>query len=385
LAEPSLAPRPGTARHALFGAAQVLLVLVAAWWVVLLSRTVSEQEALARRLDDLRARAVAAELAGRADLAPGQPVPLPGWRLVAAADAGADAPRVAGTALALEPTPEARDEVARALRRQRVMVIGEGALLVVLVAASVALLTRLVLAERRRRHDVEAILARVAHEMKTPLAGLKALLQTLREGRVPPERLPALAALGLEQAEREESLIENLLAARRTAPGARRRRPRPIDLSAFLSAYHEDRRLHVEQHGVLSLEAARGVVALADPDDLRTILDNLTDNAFKYGARRVTLRLAADSAWARVAVADDGQGFPPEGADRLFRAFERGADARASAGHGTGLGLSISRALARAAGGDLTATSPGVGRGTTFELRLRAAPAPALAAAGGTA
>jgi signal transduction histidine kinase len=180
-------------------------------------------------------------------------------------------------------------------------------------------------------------------------------------------------------------LIENLLAARRTAPGARRRRPRPIDLSAFLSAYHEDRRLHVEQHGVLSLEAARGVVALADPDDLRTILDNLTDNAFKYGARRVTLRLAADSAWARVAVADDGQGFPPEGADRLFRAFERGADARASAGHGTGLGLSISRALARAAGGDLTATSPGVGRGTTFELRLRAAPAPALAAAGGTA
>ena len=73
-----------------------------------------------------------------------------------------------------------------------------------------------------------------------------------------------------------------------------------------------------------------------------------------------------------IEVSDDGEGFPPEHAQRIFEAFRRGASRSPGSKHGTGLGLHISRELAREMSGDLRASSEGPGQGARFTLELPA-------------
>lgn len=350
---------------------QVLLVALAVWWVVLVGRVVRLEDELARRLLTLRSRAVASELEGR-PLEPGPLASSPPLELVPVAEAGRRGVAVGDSGLAVRPAADAERRRARRFMRRKVMMLGEGALVLVLAGATLGLPLRLVFAERRRRRDAEAFLARIAHEMKTPLAGLKALLQTLGEGRVPRDRLRELAGLGLRQADREEQLLENLLAARRMAERDARSRLAAVDLAGAVRDWEESRRGALSLRGRIDTRGVASHAVEADPGALQVVLDNLADNAFKYGASRLVLTSErAAPPTIRLAAEDDGQGFEPDQAEEIFRAFHRGAHGRQLARHGTGLGLSISRGLARGMGGDLVAESDGPGRGARFVLTLR--------------
>ena len=105
-----------------------------------------------------------------------------------------------------------------------------------------------------------------------------------------------------------------------------------------------------------------------DRDAVRVVLENLLDNARKYGGGRVDLVGTARGSRWRLEVRDSGQGFPPEDAERLFEPFERGGGTGVA--HGSGLGLFISRQLARRMHGELTAKSAGPGQGSVFALEL---------------
>jgi signal transduction histidine kinase len=74
--------------------------------------------------------------------------------------------------------------------------------------------------------------------------------------------------------------------------------------------------------------------------------------------------------FADIAVADDGEGIPPEHLDRIFERFYRVDSARTRASGGTGIGLAIVRAIVGAHDGTVTATSKGAGHGATFTIRL---------------
>jgi signal transduction histidine kinase len=359
--------------HLLFGVALALLVALAVWWIVLMTRTISAEEELVRERIRLQAVVQATMLAGDPSRPP-EVGPLPGGELeVLPAGPGLGAP-IGATGLAVAPTGQLLAGLEERVLRQRFMVIGEGSLLVLLVGACVLMLYRLVATERRYRKDVEHFLSRVTHEMKTPLAGLKALLESVREGRVPAESLPRLAALGLRQAERQEHLIENLLTANRFASGRASAARERLDLTELLESFVAHRRdsmaLPGDRH---ALDCPAHLEARGDAGAVLTILDNLADNADKYGASH--LRVAARSTGNRilVEVRDDGDGFAPGRADGLFEAFKRGASKGAGAKHGTGLGLHISRELAREMGGDLEAASEGPGHGACFTLHLPAA------------
>ena len=361
----------------LFGVAVALLALVTAWWFVFLARAVSvendlRQEALSLRaeiLDERTARSGMARVPG--------PV-MEDQRFEIACEPGPGAP------CTVRPTRAALAEQDARFRRRKVMIYGEGTLLLLLVLCCVGMLYRLVLAERAYRRDVEAFMDRVTHEMKTPLAGIKALLQTLRDGRVPQERLREVAELGLRQAEREEHLIENLLLAHRLASPASRPETADVDVASCLSDFtaHRERSLpgSGERH-VVTCPAALRVRASAP--DLVTILENLADNAFKYGATRLALTATEEGSGVQIHARDDGQGFDPQRAEELFRPYQRGS---APGGrHGTGLGLPIARALARAMGGELSASSEGPGLGALFTLTLPRAAGDGVLPARGTA
>jgi two-component system, OmpR family, sensor histidine kinase SenX3 len=121
-----------------------------------------------------------------------------------------------------------------------------------------------------------------------------------------------------------------------------------------------------------------GVTVQGDPEELRTAVANVLDNAIKYSGNRVDVSVdidAPDAEHVVLRVRDQGVGIPPEQLKRIFKRFYRVPGRSLGKVKGTGLGLYIVRAIARAHGGKVFADSGGEGRGTTVTFELpRTAP-----------
>jgi signal transduction histidine kinase len=273
-------------------------------------------------------------------------------------------------------TAEQRDarlaELATRHERRTVMLVGESTMMALLLSGSLVLL--FVLAQRRKqqREDMEKLLQFTSHEFKTPVAGVKGLLQSLALGSIPDDQRAELIQLGQHECDRLEHLAETILAYQRAMSREPREGVQPIDTQRFITDLlaHRARTAGGSNVELADIDA---VQVLADRDGLRVILENLLDNAHKYGGGSVRLAGAVrDGRW-RLDISDQGRGFAPESAEKLFDLHNRGSGEGVT--HGAGLGLAIARQLARRMGGDITARSPGPGQGAVFSVLLAVAPA----------
>jgi signal transduction histidine kinase len=206
-----------------------------------------------------------------------------------------------------------------------------------------------------RRHE-QRFASETAHELRTPLAGLRAHAELALGARGPDvdaERQAALHAI-INRADDLNRTIDALLTVARQdldpATGG-------VDLSAIAARFAD-----VEV-------VARSAVARADgdPDIVYRALAPLVDNARRHARSRVAIELSTDGERVRAAVRDDGPGLDPQLGDRAFDPGVRGS------GHdqdGAGLGLALARRLARSCGGDVVI---GEGPGGCFVLVLPAA------------
>ena len=245
--------------------------------------------------------------------------------------------------------------------RRRRMLWGESGMMALLSVSVVGLSYATAARERQQLRRIEEILAASTHELKTPLAGVRALLESLSSGVLPPEKMAPHLERGLEGCERLEHLVDTVLtwqavAANPEQPGLKVE-TRPLrEWLGFLP-----------QGAAVEAGPLDQTPVQASPDAIRVILENLIDNARKYGGTTIQVRAERHSDGVYVRVQDDGIGFESGDAERLFEPYQR----LNTQTRGTGLGLYISRSLARAMGGDLTATSAGPERGSTFTLLLR--------------
>ncbi|MDC0772060.1 sensor histidine kinase [Streptomyces sp. HD] len=223
-----------------------------------------------------------------------------------------------------------------------------------------------------------ALLAAVSHDLRTPLAGIKASVSSLRSDDVAwSEEDEAELLEGIEEgADRLDHLVGNLLDMSRLQTGTVTPLIRDIDLDEVvpmaLGGVPED---SVE----LDIPETLPMVAV-DPGLLERSVANLVENAVKYSQGDSTVLVAASAIADRVEVrvVDRGPGVPDEAKERIFAPFQRYGDA--PRGAGVGLGLAVARGFAEAMGGTLNAEDT-PGGGLTMVLTLRAAAAAAAAGA----
>jgi signal transduction histidine kinase len=169
------------------------------------------------------------------------------------------------------------------------------------------------------------------------------------------------------------SLVEELLIAARLEQGEAAAEPVRVDLADLVRTVARD--FGVTDRPV-EVEVAEEFSTMSDPDAIRRILVNLLDNAHKYGGGSVRLATASGEGRWRLEIRDQGRGFAPETAEKLFDLHNRGSGEGVT--HGAGLGLAIARQLARRMGGDISAYSAGPGLGAVFTVTMLLAPQSAL-------
>jgi signal transduction histidine kinase len=253
------------------------------------------------------------------------------------------------------------------------MVIGEGLFLASLLVINLFMLYYLIRLEKKSARELQEFWGRLTHELKTPITGLKAFLQTLKTHDLNREELAQLTDLALVQVERQQQLAQNILVGQSLAKDTFALHIEKLDVVAFVREFVQYHRLVLAATPVsISLQCTERLNALADPGALHTIFDNLLDNAIKYGGPQLQLdfEIAANDRSAIVCVKDNGLGFEPHLAENLFDAYRRLSDDLPAGKHGTGMGLYISRSLARKMKGELVAYSEGRNKGSRFVLSL---------------
>ncbi|SMQ19481.1 two-component system, OmpR family, sensor histidine kinase KdpD [Streptomyces sp. Ag82_O1-12] len=215
-----------------------------------------------------------------------------------------------------------------------------------------------------------ALLAAVSHDLRTPLAGIKAAVTSLRSEDVEwSEEDRAELLEGIEEgADRLDHLVGNLLDMSRLQTGTVTPLIREIDLDEVVPMA-----LGGVPEGSAGLDVPETLPMVAvDPGLLERAMANLVENAVKYSPPGAPVLVAASALADRVEVrvVDRGPGVPDEAKERIFEPFQRHGDA--PRGAGVGLGLAVARGFAEAMGGTLNAEDT-PGGGLTMVLTLRAA------------
>jgi signal transduction histidine kinase len=220
--------------------------------------------------------------------------------------------------------------------------------------------------ERSRRE----LVANVSHELKTPIAAMRAHLENILDGVEQPD--PGTLQVMLTQSDRLGRLVEQLLDLSKLQSGEVELHREDVPVAPLVArvvseiAVRDDRRIAIDREVDDDLPPVD-----ADPERVHQVLYNLLDNAVRATPPRgrITIEARRHNGSVQISVADTGVGIAPEHLPRLFERFYRVDEARAREDGGTGIGLAIARSVVEAHGGSIQATSiPGEGSVFTFDL-----------------
>src|SRR5580704_16415583 len=244
------------------------------------------------------------------------------------------------------------------------------------ITAGLVLNTIFLLREIRRNEQHDSFINAVTHELKTPIASIRLYLQTLQHRDVDEAQRREFYRRMLDDTDRLLGTVEQVLKAGVAGHRKSSRERIAIDLGSLVRECVEVARTgHYLQPQALRFEPGNGSGAnvIGDPEELRTAVTNLLDNAIKYSGELVdvSIRLEApDEKHVRLSIQDHGVGIPPAELKSVFKRFYRVSNRSLAHIKGTGLGLFIVRAIAKKHGGRAFAESLGEGHGTTVVVEL---------------
>ena len=215
-------------------------------------------------------------------------------------------------------------------------------------------------------------LLNVGHDLRTPLTSIAGYAETLADGKVGEQELPAVAASLQRQSIRLSRLVEDLMLLARLEAREFTLRPEPVDLAGLVQGVTEEYRPRAEGASVrLTVRVDPTGPVEIDPVRISQVVSNLVENALRYapdgGEVRVTV--GSDGGQVTIAVSDTGPGIDPDDLPRVFERLYVAQRYRAVRPEGSGLGLSIVRELVIAMGGEVQVASQ-LGQGTTVTVGL---------------
>ncbi len=249
----------------------------------------------------------------------------------------------------------------------------EGAFFLFVLGGGILVLWRVLRREADLLNRQQNFLAAVSHELRSPLASLRLVTETLLLRDLAAADRRGLLERNLEDLRRLERLVGNLLETTRLEERRAAPRRAPVDLSEAVSlAFAELGHRARGAEGIdIEVQVEPGLGLQADPVGLGTVLRNLIGNAIESaqtaGSRvEVTARRLGSA--VELQVLDDGVGFEPSEGRRLFEKFYRpGSELRRNK-QGSGLGLYLVRGFVTLEGGEVEASSEGPGRGAAFRV-----------------
>jgi two-component system sensor histidine kinase SenX3 len=262
------------------------------------------------------------------------------------------------------------------LKWREVVPLVLGIIFFALIIAGIVVYTVFLVREIHKNEQQDSFLNAVTHELKTPIASIRLYLETLQTRQLTEAQHQDFYRIMLEDTDRLLGTVEQILKAGEARHASSKKNWERVDFSAIVAETVELTRLrHHLPAEALQLAGSPGekIYLRGNPQELRTAVFNLVENAVKYSGDNKEIQiylLTPDIDTILLRVRDKGIGIPGPELKRIFKRFYRVASSANGRVKGTGLGLFIVRSIARRHGGDAFAESEGTGRGSTFTLRL---------------
>jgi hypothetical protein len=267
----------------IFGISILSLALLVAWWSVFLTQSIGRQRTLLRenltaRLDyfALQLTTSGSEFPGtgmlpqdeRFEIVPGGRESRPFVKLL----------KSSRPPLYLRVREAALEQIEDEFKRKRFMLIGESSLLVLLLLFCSILLYKFIRLEKRSTEEIEEFWGRMTHEIKTPITGIKAFLQSLKNRSLDESQVSTLVDMALQEVEKQEQLAENILAGSSLKRKDVALKLVDLNIGKFLENYFAGHILYLSGVKVrLDIDKKKGLLATADPHALKITLSTEYD------------------------------------------------------------------------------------------------------------
>lgn len=237
--------------------------------------------------------------------------------------------------------------------RRLLMVVGEAGVFLLLLFLFLLFMYRAVRRELRAASAQRNFLLAVTHELRTPIAAIKLQLQTLARPELAPDQRESLRAGATDEADRLALLSDKVLLATSAEEGSIPLRTQELDVMEEMRSVADRARVNTARQHVVVLNGPDELITRSDAHALRSVAENLIENATKYAPSGTTITIevkAGVNGW-RLLVMDEGPGVAEEERERIFERFYRAGSEETRTAKGTGLGLYIVQRLVQRLGG----------------------------------
>ncbi|MFZ9847622.1 MAG: sensor histidine kinase [Flavobacteriales bacterium] len=257
------------------------------------------------------------------------------------------------------------------LQRKLYMLIGEGVVFLIILGLGFFVIYRAIKKEMALSSQQKNFLMAITHELKTPIASIKLLLQTISSRKLEQQQIQDLSKKAIDDADRLNQLVENILIATKIDERLYLLNKEEISLNHLIeklisnSAFQKTHRIN------FSVKNDTEILLHADTSGMISIISNLLENAIKYSPEgsEINISLREENGVIHFSVADAGEGIPDEEKENIFMKFYRIGNENTRKKKGTGLGLFIVKNLVLLHNGTIEVKNNST-KGTIFVLQF---------------